>query len=555
MLEDNDRHDAIIYFGRHIKRSEFIAEVDRWSRTFRGMGIREDERVLLYAPFTPEIAYMIMALNQIGATVVMLNLTASREALKRSATGTNVAIVIDVLEEQIAHVLRDADVFPQVILVDAATCMPQPLRAMAGLATWYKRHKILSQAPNYMTTREALRRFSDYEGEIEVPYRQERIAFVTSSAGTSKDGYAKQVMDTNETVLYMFQQLLPVTALTSRYATGNTTYLSFPPFVSTSFFTLFMVPLMRNMTCIIEPRGGVEPFAQGVIKYRPNIVVATGKCWEHFCLYLEEEAKKGKTIDLSFLRFAVMGGEGCTPKELDNINEKLEKYGSPDRIASGYGMSETFSVMSVEIDNLGIEHRQSLKKDRQVNSVGIPLPGVTVGIFDKEGNELPYGERGELRVQSTTMFHGYYNDAELHKKTVVDGWLHTGDLCTLDTDGNIYHYCRLSDSITFNGHDIYPIDLEIKLQEHESVKACIVVNVPNADNLPHLKAHIIFEDDVTEDRMDLLKVYDAWLDELLPDGVHIEGYKIHSENFGVSITGKIDRNKYRRETEGFVTVK
>lgn len=66
MLADNDEHDALVYFGKRIKRSELMADVERWARVLRGMGVKADDPVLIFSPFTPEMVSILFAANVVG---------------------------------------------------------------------------------------------------------------------------------------------------------------------------------------------------------------------------------------------------------------------------------------------------------------------------------------------------------------------------------------------------------------------------------------------------------------------------------------------------------
>ena len=99
----------------------------------------------------------------------------------------------------------------------------------------------------------------------------------------------------------------------------------------------------------------------------------------------------------------------------------MKELNAQNELFSGYGASELFSAISMEKPNA----RTPKESDRL--GVGIPYAGITVGVFDKDGNELPYGSRGELWINSKSAMKEYYKKPELTDKVLVDGWVHTGD--------------------------------------------------------------------------------------------------------------------------------
>ncbi len=108
---------------------------------------------------------------------------------------------------------------------------------------------------------------------------------------------------------------------------------------------------------------------------------------------------------------------------------------------SGYGQSELFSTVAVENPVARYDF------SKKVMSVGIPMAGIMVGVFNREGKELGYNQRGELRVKAKSAMKGYYNKPELTAQTKVDGWIHTGDLAEIDENGFVYVWGRMNDIV------------------------------------------------------------------------------------------------------------
>lgn len=547
--EHGDKYPALRYFGRDIKRSEVIANVGLWARAFRGMGVEPDEHVIFYTPFTPEVVYMLFALNKIGACPVFLNMTASPEALTESVAGCRFAVVLDGTEDGIAHVLRQADTFKTVIYLEAATCMPFPINKLVSLTVLGKRRRTLASATNYIRSKDALKRWSGYEGVTDAEPKPGRHALITASSGTSQSGYAKLIIDTNESVLAMFRQTEYAESVISQYQPGYLCFTSLPPFISTCMFTLFLCPLSRGCTCLIEPRFSIERVKNGIINNKANINFTVGRVWLMICQQLDEEMKRGKKPDMSFLRMNIMGGEGVSPKELEWLNGVLRKCGSPVPVTSGYGLSEVFSVMSIDYEYAQKDYMEG--NPRKAISVGAPLPGVIASIQDADGNELTYGERGELCVKATTQMEGYLHQEELTEYVFRGGWYHTGDLCEMDENGHIYHYCRMSDFFTYNGRNIYPIDLDIALRSHGDIQNAVMAVIPSGEGSFRLFAHLYPEPGHVIDRKRLASELDAIMSGVLPEGLSIEGYKLHNDPILLSPLGKSDRRLYNVDTEGF----
>jgi acyl-CoA synthetase (AMP-forming)/AMP-acid ligase II len=117
--------------------------------------------------------------------------------------------------------------------------------------------------------------------------------------------------------------------------------------------------------------------------------------------------------------------------------------------------------------------------ERNLTSVGRPSPVARVGIMDPEGRLLPAGQAGEIVVQGELMMSGYLDRPDLTAQTIVEGWLHTGDLGLLDERGYLYLRGRLGERINTGGFKVHPEDVEAVLARHPAVAECSVFGVPH----------------------------------------------------------------------------
>jgi long-chain acyl-CoA synthetase len=158
--------------------------------------------------------------------------------------------------------------------------------------------------------------------------------------------------------------------------------------------------------------------------------------------------------DLSSLTYVTTGG---APLPLP-VWEELERRLPHVRLCDGYGCSEATSTVTMNPPNA-----------RRHGSVGLPVPGVEVKISDE----------GEVLVRSPGVMLGYHRDPEATATTVVDGWLHTGDVGRLDEDGYLWVVDRLKDVILRGGFNVYPRDVEDALLAHPAVARAAVVGRPD----------------------------------------------------------------------------
>jgi fatty-acyl-CoA synthase/long-chain acyl-CoA synthetase len=128
--------------------------------------------------------------------------------------------------------------------------------------------------------------------------------------------------------------------------------------------------------------------------------------------------------------------------------------------------------------NQHVEAIQKNKKNR-LSSCGMPVLMSQVKIVDENGNELGSNQPGELITRGPHMMKGYWQRPDETKKTIVGGWLHTGDMAQIDQDGYIYLIDRKKDMIISGGMNIYSAEVEHILSQHPGVNEVIVIGLPD----------------------------------------------------------------------------
>ena len=175
------------------------------------------------------------------------------------------------------------------------------------------------------------------------------------------------------------------------------------------------------------------------------------------------------SFDLSSLRTGIMAGSPCP---IEVMRQVVDRMGAQD-ITIAYGLTEASPVVTQTLTSDPIE--------RRVSTVGAVLPNVEVKLVDPETDrEVAVGEQGELYTRSSMVMKGYYNMPESTAAAIdSDGWLHTGDLATVDDDGYYKITGRLKDMIIRGGENISPREIEEFLYSHPKVSDVQVIGVPD----------------------------------------------------------------------------
>jgi len=190
------------------------------------------------------------------------------------------------------------------------------------------------------------------------------------------------------------------------------------------------------------------------------------------------EAAATRPPKRSGLRFVVSGGASL-PVEVLNRFEKT--FGAP--IYESYGLTE-FSPTCIE--NPG-------GRPTRPGSVGLPIPPFKVRIVDEEDRDVPTGAVGELIASGSAMMKEYLNKPEETRKTLRNGWLHTGDLARMDEDGYIFIVDRKKDMIIRGGYNVYPREVEEVLYTHPDVSEAAVMGLPHHDLGEEIAAAVVLK--------------------------------------------------------------
>jgi fatty-acyl-CoA synthase len=172
-------------------------------------------------------------------------------------------------------------------------------------------------------------------------------------------------------------------------------------------------------------------------------------------------------FDLTSLRTGIMAGAPCPIEAMKRVVSQMHM----SQVTIAYGMTETSPVSFQS----GVDD----PLEKRVTTVGRILPQLEVRIVDGEGRVVPVGERGELCTRGYSVMKGYWGDSARTAEAVRDGWMFTGDLATLDTDGYCNIVGRVKDMLIRGGENVYPREIEEYLYRHPKVQDVQVFGVPD----------------------------------------------------------------------------
>ena len=205
----------------------------------------------------------------------------------------------------------------------------------------------------------------------------------------------------------------------------------------------------------------IKDFFKAVQKHRVTITA-----FVPYLATLMAEYPDHDQFDISSLKYITLSG-AKTPKPL---YQKLTQTFGHIKFINTYGMSEAGSRISIAAPD---------PAEFPIESVGRPIPKVKVKITDENRKTLPTDCIGEIEVKGSGIFKGYFNQPQLTKETIIDGWMRTGDLGRLDTLGNLYLAGRKKEMILCGGENIFPAEIEETILENSSVREVAVIGLPD----------------------------------------------------------------------------
>ncbi|MBU73664.1 long-chain-fatty-acid--CoA ligase [Spongiibacter sp.] len=166
---------------------------------------------------------------------------------------------------------------------------------------------------------------------------------------------------------------------------------------------------------------------------------------------------------------------GASPISVDLLTRCLEVFDC--EFYQGYGQTEATTALTFLTHD---DHMRALEsKPELLRSCGRPVFATELRIVDDQGKTLPTGEIGEILARGPQVMKGYWKREEATAKTVVDGWLHTGDAGYLDDEGYLYIKDRVKDLVISGGENIYPAEVENTLMSHPAIADAAVIGVPD----------------------------------------------------------------------------
>jgi len=182
-----------------------------------------------------------------------------------------------------------------------------------------------------------------------------------------------------------------------------------------------------------------------------------------------------RRLDFSALKLTFSGGMALTEAAATRW-----EVATGCAVLEGYGLTETSPVLTI-----------NPSERIQLGTIGIPVANTAIRIVDDNGIEQPTGIAGELCAQGPQVMKGYWQREEATRETIVDGWLHTGDIAVVDDDGFIRIVDRKKDMIIVSGFNVYPNEIENVMSGHPDIIECAAIGVLDVERGEAIKLFVV----------------------------------------------------------------
>ncbi len=282
--------------------------------------------------------------------------------------------------------------------------------------------------------------------------------------------------------------------------------------------------------CIVIPAPAFEPSAT-------LAAVAEERCTSLYgvpTMFIAElDDPDFAAHDLTSLRTGIMAGSPCPVEVMKRVQSEMHMK----EVAICYGMTETSPVST--------QTRRDDALDRRVGSVGRAGPHIEIKVIDPDsGHVVPRGESGEFSTRGYSVMLSYWDEPERTDEAIDSaGWMHTGDLATMDDDGYCNIVGRIKDLVIRGGENVYPREVEEFLYGHPGVADVQVVGVPDPKYGEELCAWVVTREDASVDEEEIRDFCRGQLAHF-----KVPRYVVFTDEFPMTVTGKVQKFKLREES-------
>ncbi len=437
----------VYFYDEVVTYRQVNARANKVANFLKENGVGKGDVVSLLIMNSPEVYYVMFGIQKLGAIAGSINfmLKGPEIAYLLDDAKPKIVFVGSEFMEEFAKGYAQARHKPEIVEVETGTDHSVNLKRK-------NLSDILAQFP---------------DTEAFVPQKKDDPFLLLYSSGTT--GNPKGILLSNKGQLSICRDMSSV----GIFQEGDVMLLLLPMY-HTNPICVWTFPIaFAGQSISIRKAFSPADFWPSILQYGVTILMGVPAMYNYVFYSVDAGA-----VDKTKLKLRIAFC-GAAPLSVELIKGFKQKFNV--EIIEGYGLTEVTGLSTVN-PPLG---------KRKAGSIGVAIPGQEIKIMDDDNNEKPLGEKGEICIRGDAVMLGYLNNAEATRETIVDGWLHTGDIAYEDEEGFFYIVDRKKDMINRGGENIYPREVEKAIETIPGVKEVAVIGIPDEALGERVKAFIL----------------------------------------------------------------
>ena len=458
-------------------------QVDQLSRRVahylqKNLKLQAGDRIAIQLPNLMQYPIVALAAWRLGLIVVNTNpMYSVRELVHQfNDAKVKVVIVLDQFYDTLSEALPSTNI-EHVVVTRAIDLFPPMKKQFASVLMKLTGRWKKIRSDNWIPFADLLSGKINFKAHISQP---DDICALQYTGGTT--GASKGVMLTQQTLLANIAQCLAVLSIEEEPLEEAVMIAPLPLYhIYANALCLGIIPAIKGHSVLIPDPRDIPGFIKTLKNYNFDILCGLNSL---FVALLEHP--QFASLDFSRLRITMSGGMAL----MEAVGKQWQSV-TGCVVSEGYGMTESSPVVSM--NPLGFQ---------KLGTAGIPVPGTEIKVIDEQGVEQQVGGIGELCVRGAQVMKGYWQNSQKTEETIVDGWLHTGDIVSVDKEGYIKIVDRLKDMIVVSGFNVYPNELEQALTAHPDISQCAAIGIADPKAGEVVKMFVVKSDPaLTEDQV------------------------------------------------------
>jgi long-chain acyl-CoA synthetase len=435
--------------------------------------LKKGDRIALQMPNILQFPVALFASLRLGLIVVNTNpLYTAKEMLHQfNDSGAKAIVIMANFAHALEEILSQTKI-ESVVVTELADLFPQPKRFIVNAVVKH----VKKMVPRY-----SLPKAYDFNQALALGRKNKTqtaslgpkdVAFLQYTGGTT--GVSKGAVLTQENILANMLQICAW--MTPRLVEGQEICIAPLPMYHIFSLTVNCLAFLRYGTqniLITNPRD-MPNLIKDLKKYRFTLMTGVNTLFNGLLNQADF-----KDIDFSSVKLSVAGAMALQK----SVSERWKQV-TRSVAVEGYGLTEASPVICCNpIDGTD-----------KVGTIGLPLPSTEVKLVDEQFNEVPLGQPGELAARGPQVMREYWNQPAETAKVLRDGWLLTGDIAVVDSDGYFKIVDRKKDMILVSGFNVYPTEVEEAISSHPGILEVAAIGVPDENSGEVVKAFVVKKD-------------------------------------------------------------